>query len=126
MTQAVLEGVAFAFRDMLEIARSLGIKPERTKICGGGAKSRLWIKLLANVLNLKIDILEAEEGPSLGAAILAASACGGYKDIKDVAEKIIKVSETVEPEQEISEKYQRQYEVFKKIYPACKDVYDII
>ncbi len=126
MTQAVLEGVAFAFRDMLEIARSLGIKPERTKICGGGAKSRLWIKILANVLNLKIDILEAEEGPSLGAAILAASACGGYKDIKDAAEKIIKVSETVEPEQEISEKYQRQYEVFKKIYPACKDVYDII
>ncbi len=126
MTQAVLEGVAFAFRDMLEIARSLGIKPERTKICGGGAKSRLWIKILANVLNLKIDILEAEEGPSLGAAILAASACGGYKDIKEAAEKIIKVSETVEPEQEISEKYQRQYEVFKKIYPACKDVYDII
>lgn len=126
MTQAVLEGVAFAFRDMLEIAKKLGIKPERTKICGGGAKSRLWIKILANVLNLKIDILEAEEGPSLGAAILAAVACGEYKDIKEATERIIKIADTVEQEQETVEKYENRYEVFKKIYPACKGIYDII
>lgn len=126
MTQAVLEGVAFAFRDMLEIAKKLGIKPERTKICGGGAKSRLWIKILANVLDLKIDILEAEEGPSLGAAILAAVACGEYKDIKEAAERIIKIADTVEQEQETVEKYENRYEVFKKIYPACKGIYDII
>lgn len=126
MTQAVLEGVAFAFRDMLEIAKKLGIKPERTKICGGGAKSRLWIKILANVLNLKIDILEIEEGPSLGAAILAAVACSEYKDIKEAAERIIKIAETVEQEQETVEKYEHQYEIFKKIYPACKSIYDNI
>lgn len=126
MTQAVLEGVAFAFRDMLEIAKKLGIKPERTKICGGGAKSRLWIKILANVLNLKIDILEAEEGPSLGAAILAAVACGEYKDIREATERIIKIADTVEQDQETVEKYENRYEVFKKIYPECKGIYDII
>lgn len=126
MTQAVLEGVAFAFRDMLEIAKKLGIKPERTKICGGGAKSRLWIKILANVLNLKIDILKDEEGPSLGAAILAAVACGEYKDIKEAANKIIKTANTIEQEPEIVEKYENQYEVFKKIYPACKDIFEMI
>ena len=70
MTQAVLEGVAFAIRDSFEVAKSLGIKIDRTKICGGGAKSPLWRKIIANVLNVKVDILEKEEGPSLGAAML--------------------------------------------------------
>ncbi|MCD7735919.1 MAG: xylulokinase, partial [Lachnospiraceae bacterium] len=62
MTQAVLEGVAFALRDSLEVAKTLGIQIERTKICGGGAKSPLWKKIIANVLNLKVDVIESEEG----------------------------------------------------------------
>ena len=62
MTQAVLEGVAFGLRDSLEVARNLGIKIERTKICGGGAKSPLWKKIIANVMNLKVDVIESEEG----------------------------------------------------------------
>ena len=69
MTQAVLEGVAFGLRDSLEVARSLGIKIERTKICGGGAKSPLWKKIIANVMNLKVDVIESEEGPGYGGAI---------------------------------------------------------
>ena len=60
--QAVLEGVVFALRDSLEVAKSLGIKIERTKICGGGAKSPLWRKMIANIMNLKVDIIESEEG----------------------------------------------------------------
>ena len=63
MTQAVLEGVAFGLRDSLEVARSLGISIERSKICGGGAKSPLWRKIIAAVMNLKLDIIESEEGP---------------------------------------------------------------
>ena len=74
MTQAVLEGVAFALRDSLEVARQLGIPITRTKICGGGAKSPLWRKIIANVLNLKVDVIEAEEGPGMGGAMLAAVA----------------------------------------------------
>ena len=76
MTQAVLEGVAFGLRDSLEVARKLGIKIERTKICGGGAKSPLWKKIIANVMNLKVDVLDVEEGPSMGGAMLAAVGCG--------------------------------------------------
>ena len=76
MTQAVLEGVAFALRDSLEVAKSLGIKLERTKICGGGAKSPLWKKMIANILGIKVDVIETEEGPGYGAAMLAAVACG--------------------------------------------------
>ena len=126
MTQAVLEGVAFAFRDMLEISKRSGIKVESTKVCGGGAKSRLWLRILANVLNLRLEIPEREEGPSLGAAMLAAVACGEYKTVEEAAEKIVKIKEFVEPEKKLVENYDRCYETFRQIYPACKGIYDLI
>lgn len=126
MTQAVLEGVAFALRDSLEVARSLGICPERTKICGGGAKSPLWRTIIANVLNLKVDIIESEEGPALGGAMLAAVACGEYPSVEAVAERIVKVVDTVEPEAELVAKYEARYAKFKEIYPACKPVYEML
>ena len=85
MTQAVLEGVTFGLRDSLEVAKSLGIKIERTKICGGGAKSPLWKKILANIMNLKVDVIESEEGPALGGAMLAAVGCGEYPDVETIA-----------------------------------------
>ena len=78
MTQAVLEGVAFALRDSFEVAKTLGIPIER-KDLRRRAKSPLWKKIIANVLNIKVDVLETEEGPSLGGAMLAAVACGEYK-----------------------------------------------
>ena len=85
MTQAVLEGVAFGLRDSLEVARSLGVSIERTKICGGGAKSPLWKKIIANVMDMKVDVIESEEGPALGGAMLAAVGCGEYPDVETIA-----------------------------------------
>ena len=93
MTQAVLEGVAFGLRDSLEVARSLGIKVDRTRICGGGARSPLWKKkVIANVMNLKVDVLENEEGPSMGGAMLAAVGCGAYPDVESIGKKTSKGS----------------------------------
>ena len=126
MTQAVLEGVAFALRDSFEVAKTLGIPIERTKICGGGAKSPLWKKIIANVLNIKVDVLETEEGPSLGGAMLAAVACGEYKNVESAAAAIVKVVDTVEPDPELAAKYEARYQQFKNIYPACKDLFDKI
>lgn len=126
MTQAVLEGVAFALRDSVEVARSLGICPERTKICGGGAKSFLWKKMLANILNMKVDVVESEEGPAMGAAMLAAVARGEYPTVEDIAERFVKVVETIEPDSALVEKYERCYRKFKEIYPACKRVYEVL
>ena len=120
MTQAVLEGVAFGLRDSLEVARNLGIHIERTKICGGGAKSPLWKKIIANVMNLKVDVIESEEGPALGGAMLAAVGCGEYPDVKTIAEKIVKVVDTIEPEEELVAKYEERYQEFRKIYPTVK------
>ena len=126
MTQAVLEGVAFALRDSFEVAKSLGIKIDRTKICGGGAKSPLWKKIIANVLNLKVDIIESEEGPAMGGAMLAAVACGEYSGVEEAADRIVKIVDTVEPESELVEKYEARYRQFKEIYPACKVLFDKI
>ena len=123
MTQAVLEGVAYALRDSLEVARSLGIKIERTKICGGGAKSPLWKKMIANILNLKVDIIESEEGPALGAAVLAAVGCGEYANVEEAVNKLINIVETIEPEYELIEKYDKGYEKFRRIYPCVKELY---
>ena len=126
MTQAVLEGVAFAIRDSFEIARSLGIPITRTKICGGGAKSPLWRKIMANVLGIPVDIMKSEEGPGLGGAMLAAGACGEYPSVEEAAAHIVKVVDTVEPDPELTAKYEEKYRKFAKIYPALKDIYSEI
>ncbi|MGN1184479.1 MAG: xylulokinase, partial [Oliverpabstia sp.] len=114
MTQAVLEGVAFGLRDSLEVARSLGIKIERTKICGGGAKSPLWKKIIANVMNLKVDVIESEEGPGYGGAILAAVGCGEYASVEEASAALVKVIDTVEPDSELVAKYEERYQEFRR------------
>lgn len=126
MTQAVLEGVAFALRDSFEVAKSLGIKIERTKICGGGAKSPLWKKMIANILGIKVDVIESEEGPGYGGAMLAAVACGEFASVEDAAAKLVKVIDTVEPDAELTAKYEERYQKFKQIYPACKPLFKVI
>ncbi len=124
MTQAVLEGVAFALRDSFEIVKSLGVEIDRIRINGGGAKSPLWCRIIADVLNVKVDKINSAEGPAYGAAILAAVGCGRYADVEEAAGKLIKVIETTEQNPEEVERYNRKYEVFRELYPALKGIYD--
>lgn len=123
MTQAVLEGVAFALRDSFEVAKQLGIHIERTKICGGGAKSPLWKKMIANILNIKVDTLANEEGPALGGAMLAAVANGEYKSVAQAAEAIVQVTDTVEPDAKLAELYEQRYRTFREIYPVLRETF---
>ena len=124
MTQAVLEGVAFAIRDSFEIARSLGINITETKMCGGGAKSELWCTIMANVLGIKVHLLKSEEGPSMGAAMLAMVAAGEYENVKQAADSIVGICRTIEPEKDIADRYNSRYNTFKDIYPALKGVFE--
>lgn len=123
MTQAVLEGVAFGLRDCLEVARSLNIPILRTKICGGGAKSPLWKKIIANVMNLKVDVIESEQGAGYGGAMLAAVGCGEYENVQAAAEKMIKVVDTIVPDRELAAKYEEKYQKFRQLYPAVKGLF---
>ena len=120
MTQAVLEGVAFGIRDSFEIAKSLGIRIEKTKICGGGAKSPLWKKIMANVLGIPVETIESEEGPGYGGAILAAVGCGEYASVEEAAEQLVKVTGVVEPYADLVAKYEERYNYFRKLYPTVK------
>lgn len=121
MTLAVLEGVAFGLRDSLEVARSLGIRIDSSRICGGGAKSPLWRQIIAAVMNVKLEIIESEEGPGYGAAILAAVGCGTFESVERACEKLVKVIDTVEPDPELVQKYEEKYQKFKQLYPIMKN-----
>ena len=123
LTQAVLEGVAFAIRDSVEVARSLGIEITSSKICGGGAKSALWKKIMANVLNVQLQCVASEQGPGLGGAMLAMVACGAYPTVADACNALVSVASTVEPEAELVARYENRYQQFRKIYPACKELF---
>lgn len=122
MTQAVLEGVAFALKSCLNSARQSGVSVNRATLCGGGAKSALWRKIVANVMNMPIDIPKTEQGPAFGAAIFAMVACGEYSAIDDAVKKIVDIKETVYPDSS-ADAYVRKYSVFESIYPALKNVF---
>lgn len=123
MVQAVLEGVAFAIRDSVEVARSLGIAIDRSKICGGGSKSDLWKKIIANVLNISLEVPETEQGPGVGGVVLAMVAAGASTDVAEGCAKFASVSNVVYPDPALVEKYEKCYQKFKAIYPACKELF---
>ena len=123
LTQAVLEGVAFGIRDSLEVARAQGIDIRRSRLCGGGAKSPLWRKIIANVCNLKLDIVESEQGPGMGGAMLAMVADGTYPSVQAVCDRLVHVVDTVEPEPELVARYEARYQQYRNIYPAMKDLF---
>ncbi len=123
LVQAVLEGVAFAIRDSFEVAKQLGLEIPSTKICGGGAKSQLWKKIFANVLNVDLEAVASEQGPGLGGAMLAMVACGAYKTVQDACNALVQVTEVTHPDPALAEKYEEKYQQFKKIYPTCKQLF---
>ena len=123
LTLAVMEGVAFALKDCVEIAKQSGLDIPATRICGGGAKSPLWRKIIANVLGIPVEVPSIEEGPSYGGAMLAMVACGAYENVQHAANSILSVSEVVYPDADMVASYQEKYEKFTKFYPALKEVF---
>ena len=117
MTLAVLEGVAFSLRQNIEIIKSLGVDIKKSKVCGGGAKNRLWLRILADALGIKLEIPALEHGGVLGACILAALGDGN-----DVSAAFGEVSGTVEPDPSLKEYYDAKYEKYLKLYPLAKEM----
>lgn len=123
MTLAVLEGVAFAIKDSFEIAKSQGIHIKTSKICGGGAKSKLWKQIMANVLNIDIEVPQIEEGPGYGAAILASVGCGQFENVEEACTKLLHVKDVIHPDKESAKNYEERYQYFKKMYPMLRPLY---
>lgn len=123
MTQAVLEGVAFSLRDSLETVRALGIDVKKVRLTGGGAKSKLWRNIIANIFNTDVEIINCEEGPAFGAAILAMTGDKAFKSVEEAAKNLIQVVETISPSAELVELYNERYEIYKKLYPSLKECF---
>ncbi len=124
MTLAVLEGVTFGLRDSLEVIRETGIQVNYATLCGGGSKSLLWQKLVANILNIEVGILNNEEGPALGSAILAAVGDGQYPDVKSACEAIVKIRGTVKPDSALVNKYDSLYQIYQQGYASVQLIND--
>lgn len=123
LTQALLEGVAFAIRDSFEVAKSLGIAIPRSNLCGGGAKSPLWRKIFANVLGIPLDMVKTEQGPGYGAAMLAMVGCGRFASVQEAADALVETASTTEPDPVLKEKYEKRYRQFRLLYPALKTTF---
>ncbi len=120
LARAVLEGVAFGLRDSLELLRALGVRPEVGRASGGGARSGLWLEIVASVLGIPIERTVVEEGSAYGAALLAGVAAGVFTDVHDAVERCVRVRDRVEPDPDWQEVYEPQYERFRALYPALR------
>ena len=123
MTQAVLEGVAFAIRDSFEVAKSLGVAIPRSNLCGGGARSAVWRTMLANILGIPLDTAVTEQGPGYGAAMLAMVACGEFATVQEAADALVRTTPAAEPDPALTSFYNERYAQFSQIYPTCKALF---
>jgi xylulokinase len=124
LVRAVLEGVAYGLRDSLELLRALGVRPDAGRVSGGGARSDLWVRIVASVLGLPLERTVVEEGAAYGAALLGGVAGGVFADVREAVERCVRVRETVEPDPEWEKIYAAGYERFRALYPALRPLED--
>ena len=122
LVRAVLEGVAYGLRDSLELLRELGVTPEKGRVSGGGARSRLWLEIVASVLGLPVELTVVEEGSAYGAALLAGVKHGTFADAQEAVFACVRVRESVEPNPGWAAAYEEGYARFRALYPAVRAV----
>jgi xylulokinase len=120
LARATLEGVAYGLRDSLELLRALGVRAEVGRVSGGGARSGLWLRIVASVLNLPLERTESEAGSAYGAALLAGVRDGVFADAADAVARCVRVRDRVEPDPAWVEDYERGYARFRSLYPALR------
>jgi xylulokinase len=120
LARAVLEGVAYGLRDSLELLRDLGVRPEVGRVSGGGARSDVWLSIVASILDLPLERTAVEEGAAYGAALLAGVAGGIFPDVHEAAGACVRVRDRVEPQPAWREAYEAGYERFRSLYPAVR------
>jgi xylulokinase len=124
LVRAVLEGVAYGLRDSLELLRELGVAPESGRVSGGGARSELWLRILASVLDLPLQRTAADEGSAYGAALLGGVAAGVFRDVHEAVATCVRVRDTFEPDPQWRAAYEDGYRRFRLLYPALRDLED--
>ena len=122
LVRAVLEGVAFALRDSLDLIAELGgDPPTRGRISGGGARSELWTQIVASALELPLERVAVDEGAAFGAAILGGVAGGVWPDVRTAVQATVRPRDPVDPNPDWIETYKEQRRRFRALYPALRD-----
>lgn len=122
LVRAVLEGVAYGLRDSFELVRGLGVGADRARVSGGGARSRLWLEIIASVLGIPLEMTAVEEGAAYGAALLGGIAGGTFADAGAAVAAAVTVRTTIDPVSEWRSVYEDGYGSFRDLYPALKAV----
>jgi xylulokinase len=120
IVRAMLEGVAYGLRDSLELLRELGVDPTAGRASGGGAHSRLWLEIVASVLELPLERSVVDEGSAYGAALLAGVAGGTFASTQEAVASCVRVRETLEPNAAWARRYTDGYARFRALYPAIR------
>ncbi|HET9287246.1 MAG TPA: xylulokinase [Gaiella sp.] len=120
LVRAVLEGVAFGLRDSFDLLGELGVEATAARASGGGARSRLWLRIVASVLGVPLELTESEEGSAFGAALLGGVAAGVFADVHEAVERCVRVRDTVEPDPAWQETYAGLQDRYRALYPALK------
>jgi xylulokinase len=123
VVRAILEGVAFSLKDSFSIFDELGLPIERIRLGGGGARSPLWRQIQADVYGHEVEIVEAEEGAAYGAAILAGVGAKVWPTVDAACKAVVRVAQRIEPDARASAVMQQNYLVYRKIYPALRDLF---
>jgi xylulokinase len=120
LVRAVLEGVAYGLRDSLELLRGLGVDPTVGRVSGGGARSGLWLRIVASVLGIPLERTAVEEGAAYGAALLGGVAAGTFADAHEAVAACVRVRDSVEPDPDWQRVYEEGYRRFRSLYPALR------
>ncbi len=126
MIRALLEGVSYSQKDCLEIIEAIGVKVDRVRASGGGARSPFWRQMLADVFGKRVTTLASQEGSAYGAALLSQVATGAHSSVPEACKAAVREVESLEPRPRESQQYQRGYEVYRSLYPTLKPIYGLI
>jgi xylulokinase len=118
MTRAVMEGVVLAMRDGLQIIRGLGVDVDQVRLVGGGARSRLWRQLQADIFGVPVHRTSADEGPAYGAALLAGVAAGAYASAEEALALIQDPEDVTEPDRSAAARYDELHAIYDPLYQA--------
>jgi len=124
--RAVMEGVAYSLRDSFEIFNEMGVPVETIRLGGGGARSALWRQIQADIYGRKVATVEAEEGAAYGVAILAGVGVGTWPSVDSACEAVVRTRDEVEPDEKSKVLMARQYKAYQAMYPALKNVSDML
>lgn len=126
IVRAVMEGVVYALRDSLEIFRELGVRVKSVVARGGGARSRLWRQIQADIFNSEVISVKVKEEAAFGAALLAGVGAGIYGDLEDAVNETVKVAAKDHPNPERVEVYNQHYRrIYRKLYPSLKSFFNL-